>query len=291
MAQRLRFTTHWVTGVLFAWLALVIVPAAGPPILDLYVAVADSNDRPLAGLTAADFVVRVGDAEQPVTSVKLATAPISLLFVNDTPIEDSQAVRRAFQSGIGSLATRNPGAQVGVLNWQRPTILADAGAQAAKPDPFDGALSSGYGLGIASLRAVEVLKTAPGRHVVLGLTGRRAFPIDPTEVPPSAIPNTDLIATLRASKSSFWVVEIAPILSADPNEPYFERAAWSSGGWILRITDDASALESAVDRLVDILLSQYVVSVQASSGQAAGTIRVGVTRAGAKVSTAEYPQG
>jgi hypothetical protein len=269
----------------------VIVFAAGPPTLDLYVAVTDGNDRPLAGLTTADFVVRVGDAEEPVTSVKLATGPISLVFMNNTAIENVPSVRRAFQSGIGSLATRNPGAQVSVLSWNRPPIFADAGAQATNPDPLDGALAGGRSLTFATARAMEALKAAPGRHVVLQLTKHAAFPTDAATSAVTVSPNTDWIATLRAAKSSFWVVDIGPIMSGDPNEPNLDNAARSSGGWILRITDDSSALQSAVDRRVDILLSQYVVSVQASSSQAAGTIRVAVTRAGAKASTAEYPQG
>jgi hypothetical protein len=138
---------------------------------------------------------------------------------------------------------------------------------------------------------MEALKAAPGRHVVLQLTKHAAFPTDAATSAVTVSPNTDWIATLRAAKSSFWVVDIGPIMSGDPNEPNLDNAARSSGGWILRITDDSSALQSAVDRRVDILLSQYVVSVQASSSQAAGTIRVAVTRAGAKASTAEYPQG
>jgi hypothetical protein len=44
-------------------------------------------------------------------------------------------------------------------------------------------------------------------------------------------------------------------------------------------------------RLVEILLPQYVVSVPDSPALTAGTIRVGVKRHGATVSTAEYPQG
>jgi hypothetical protein len=51
-----------------------------------------------------------------------------------------------------------------------------------------------------------MLKAAPGRHVVLGLT-KHAFPTDALTSPVTGdAPNTDLIPTLRASKSSFWVV-------------------------------------------------------------------------------------
>ena len=290
MALRPTASSGCVMGVLFASFGLATMFAGEPRTVDLYVAVADANDRPLSDLTTADFVVRVGDSEEPVTSVKLATGPVSLVFVNDTAIEDVQAVRRAFQSGVAALATRDPGSRVSVSVWQQRTTFQDAHTLITKPDPFDGSLSNGYSLPTATVHAIDALKAAPGRHVVLGVT-RQVFPPDsPTSRVTEIVPSSDLIAALRSAKTSFWVIEIAPILSGNDADPYLERAAWSSGGWKLRI-NDRSALLPTMDRLVDILLSQYIVSVRGSSTGTAGRIRVGVKRAGATVSTAEYPQG
>lgn len=258
---------------------------------DLYVAVADANDRPVTGLTVADFIARVGDAAQPISSVKPATGPITLVFVNDTSVEDVQAVSRAFQSSVSLLAARNPGAKVDLVVLRRPTTFVDARMQAAKTDPFDGALSGGYALPTGAVHVMDALNATPGRHVVLGVT-RKLWPADlATTRLGDAIPIGDFNAALRTAKASLWVVEIAPILSGKDNtDLYLDQSVWPSGGWELRI-NDLSALEPTMNRLVEILLSQYVVSVPDSPALTAGTIRVGVKRNGTTVSTAEYPQG
>lgn len=92
----------------------------------IYASVLDQSEAPVAGLSAADFIVREGGMAREVLRVSPATEPLQIAVLVDTSnaIEpDILELRRALSTFFKEMAAKHEIALIGF--GERPTVLVD----------------------------------------------------------------------------------------------------------------------------------------------------------------------
>ena len=259
-------------------LALVAAPAAQPTISRVFVTVQSSAGTPISGIGAADLLVKVDGVDRRVTDVQPATGPVSLVIAVNAAIEDAPHLRAAGRAIAETLKRRSPESRLAVLRLADPPVSFVAASVATADlnralDPLAAATTHSYADGI--LEAARALaKTETPRRVIFVLSRASAPMIE------------SAVAELRASGAAIWGVQIAPIVR--PGERYALKTAAALSGGMAEVVVDPAQAPAQSERLVNALLSQYVVSFEAPSAGGKGDLRVGIRRDGAVIAAPSW---
>jgi hypothetical protein len=272
-------------GLTVALAVLVSGPPAGTAAQDrVYVAVADSKHKPVAGLTAADFRVAIDGQVQEIVSVAPATDPVSVVIITDRlgleAAYNTFAVHRALSAFVKGVHAKLPdslfalttfdGPVVRIVGFSSPTGGLDRALGRLATNATDGAMLDGL------KDATEVLKTAT--------TERRAiFAVFAGYRPDMSREWNDTAAmALWQSKASLWAIEVrssgANSFGNTHREQVVTQGSQMSGG-LADTVGSAVGLDSMAQRMAALIASQYVITYGPGGGGGTASRRT-VTVAG-----------
>lgn len=110
----------------------------GVPLYRVTVSVTDNRGNPVTGLTAADFVVTVGDVARGATHVDVDSRPLSIVVIVDGTVPDEAfQVRSALASVLKQLRRGGAPVRIGLIlgdEGARVPVMQDARTSAAEHD-------------------------------------------------------------------------------------------------------------------------------------------------------------
>jgi VWFA-related protein len=277
-------------GFTLALAILVSGRPAGTAAQDrVYVAVADSKHKPVAGLTATDFRVAIDGKDQEIASVAPATDPVSVVILTDRLGLESAyntfAVHRALSAFVKGVHSKLPeslfalttfdGPVVRIAGFSSPTGGLDRALGRLATNATDAAMLD------AMKDATEVLKTATTeRRAIFALFAgyRRDM---------STEWNDNATMALWQSKASLWAIEVrssgANSFGNTHREQVVDQGSRMSGG-MSDTVGSAVGLDTMVQRMAALIASQYVITYGPGGGGGTGSRRsVTVDRKGLRV--------
>ena len=263
-------------------LLLALAPDAQSSDLSrIFVTVQSAAGAPVAGVKATDLLLKVDNIDRRIVDVQPATGPVSVVIAADAAIEDAPHLRAAGSAISATLKRRSPDSQLAVLRLASPPVsFVAASAPAADQDRMIDYLSAtttqSYADGI--LEAARALAQAESQRRVIFVMTRRTAPLLESAV-----------NELRASGAAIWGVQIAPIVR--PGERYAIKTAAAVSGGMAEVVVDAAHLPAQAERLINALLSQYMVTFEAPSPGGRGDLRVGIRRDGALIAAPSWTLG
>ena len=263
-----------VPHALVVWLALWAgTPAAQKDVARLYVSVTDKDGRPIAGLTAADVVVRENGAVKTIASVTPATDPMSVVLLIDRFGQDANYGVATVRGAIAALArpirASHPETEISIVTIDPAAVPALPFTTSPIPiarfvdHVVPGVEQSVVLNGV--MMATELLqRAAHPRRAILALFA--AYKADA-----SSMRDTDLSDALRNSGASLWAIEGRTAFNAPSVAPIRDEALGQavplSGGVLVRVSAGAG-LETQAGRLAERVAAQYVVTYDAPSPSA-----------------------
>jgi VWFA-related protein len=286
---------HVLPVVAAASIAVSLAASVETQIARVHVAVADSRNRPVTNLTAADFAVSIDDQLQEIVSVAPATEPLSVVVLTDRLGLDQAYgppdVHRGLAAFVKAIRTANADSKFALTTFDGPVVRVSSFATpAAEFDrtigrlstvATDGALLDGL------TDACKALAEAPsGRRVIFVL-----FAAYRAETSTATVET--VAAMLRRSGASLWALEVESTAGAtsfgDANrELVVDRGSGLTGGMRDSVAS-AVGVESSARRMGELIASQYVItyrpldSARGGPGGGNGVRKVGVKRTGLKV--------
>jgi len=237
----------------------------------VYVAVSRDN-RPVVGLSAADFIIQAGGTNEPVLSAEPAADPISLLLFVQTRPDDTSLARAALRSLLDLVRQMNPQARVALSNGPATPPFLSVTAQAEMLNRTIGVLYAEPDLGSLVERLPELtrhLSEEPSRRrIILAITppgfthGLRLTP--------------DTGPDLQKCGCQLWGIEVGQVGGTvlDHDAVYSDLIEQSGGREA--IVYGAPLLDVTLRQVATLMLSQYRVTYQHPDSNKPLTLRVGV---------------
>lgn len=248
-----------------------------------FVAVGDKSGRPVAGLKAADFRVRVDDIATEVLSVRPSdSAPAIVLIVDGYQDTAALHVRQALRRVLDLIRAEAPQALVGLMMAEGPTppsllhVNNDAGALNSAVGSF---VRSGISAPLLECisAAADVLAEAPAhRRMILVMTSQ-------SHSVPSTFSAELTGESVRLSGASLWALQTSlprREWGMVDNESVLKTVTRASGG--RRDQKLTWLLEENLFGLTRQMLAQYEVTFELPPTPR-GILRVGVAREGVEV--------
>lgn len=196
-----------ITGMAMAARAAPAQVPRDVPEFHVTTSVADNRGNPVAGLTAADFVVTVGDVPRGAIRVEVDSRPLSIVVIVDGTVPDEAfQIRSALKSVLKQLRRGGAPVRIGLIlgdEGAKVPVMQDAQASAAEHDrrasKFFMAPQTAPPVDTLGA-AVEALKKEEGRRraVLLLSVNRRLL---------THVYLEDLVTALRAADVTLAVVE------------------------------------------------------------------------------------
>ncbi|HUR20149.1 MAG TPA: hypothetical protein VMZ90_05025 [Vicinamibacterales bacterium] len=192
----------------------------------VYVSVTDNKNKPLAGLTAADFKIAIDDKEQEVLSVEPATEPVDAVIITDRlgldPAYSNFTVQHAlsgFVKGIRSV----PDSRIALTTFDGPVVrITGFNAPATDLNKAIGRLSTNAtegGMLNAIVDACELLRDSKtDRKVIFAMFA--AYRADTSNQW-----NDKAVMTMWQSGASLWALEVQSIGGASGGNAGREEVA------------------------------------------------------------------
>ena len=247
----------------------------------VFVTIAGDDGRPIAGLTAADFAVRVAGHDLAVVSAEPATDPVSLIVFVQVMPNDVSLTRAALRSLLDSVRRASPHARIGLAFGSGDPEMLAVTAQAQQLDRVVGMLYQEPDLGplverLPGLAAV-LSKEPSRRRIILSIT--------PPGVTNGLRVGPETGASLQAAGCELWGIEVAPVGSTVlDRDTIFEDLISRSGGRRATVYG-AALLDTVVRQAAELFLSQYLVTYTHPDAKGPLPLRVGVRglRQGAQI--------
>ncbi len=287
---------------------LVAVPAAQTTaVRTVYVSVLDGKKAPVAGLTAADFVLKEGGKTRELTKAEVATAPLQVGIV----IDDDDQGGRALKAGLAAFVNKVAGhADVAIVttrggpNLRLPFTKDSAAILAA----IDGLPLVSPGLAYLSNGMLDVssawTRQPVERPVIIGIASPGIEVASTEDGPDGPVPSTKTVGAtvnpsspapavvqdaLRRSHTIFYMLHLDTYQarSSDNSSPKVQYswpldAPAQSGGRTERIVS-VQGVTSVLERIADELLGQYVLTYQSPDAPGNVTLDIDVKRKGLTV--------
>lgn len=255
------------SGLLAAVVVTGALGAAGAPgaaatvprqVYGLTVSVTEAGGRPVAGLTSADFAVRVGDRDVNVIGAEPDPRPVSVVLIIDgAEAEEALHARAALRTALTRLRAV-PGTRVGLMLGERGAQapdLRDANEAAAEHDRrvsrFFRAEVTAPPEDLLAGAAEALAREEARRRVVLILSVNRR--------PPQGQIPQDLIPALRRADVLVGALEVSSGRIGAGLDPALRLIQSAVGGRFERVPD-ITALDAAAGRLASRLMSAYLVT-------------------------------
>ena len=258
---------------------------AAASVKKIVVSVTDASNKPVTGLTAADFVVKEGDATRDVTSVDAKGDPLYVEMMSDVAYymtRPAASVRDGVSAFAKELLTVDPTAQVALVEVAQDAIQVEnftnqaaklqksISMMVAKPDQ-----QTAYLDGLAD--AAKNLQKKAGASVRKAIV---AFTIDET---PDKSYEKNTIPIVRQSGAVVWGVSYRNAANnSDAREAVLDQIAKGSGGGRV-VVGTPDKLPNAFTVVAGILGNQYVLSYSRPAGPTPESIQVGIKRSGLKL--------
>lgn len=254
----------------------------------VYIAVADSKAKPVKGLTAAEFSIKIDGAEQEVVKVEPATEPISAVILTDRlgldPAFSAFDVRQTLSDFVRDMRKVSADSKFSLITFDGPVVQVTKFLTApAELDRTLGRLQSmandaSFVDGV--LGAAKAFNEAPTDRRVIFAT----FAAYRTEQHQG---KTDMVAELlRLTRASLWTIEARLASGTNYSDPDRElladRASRVSGG-MFETTSTAVGLNTITHQMSTLIASQYAVTYAPGGGTRDSKLMIGVKRAGLRV--------
>ena len=254
----------------------------------VYVSVTDNKNKPLGGLTAADFKIAIDDKEQEVLLVEPATEPVDAVIITDRlgldPAYSNFTVQHAlsgFVKGIRSV----PDSRIALTTFDGPVVrITGFNAPATDLNKAIGRLSTNStegGMLNAIVDACELLRESKtARKVIFAMFA--AYRADTSNQW-----NDKAVMTMWQSGASLWALEVQSIGGASGGNAGREEVASlgsrMSGGMHVSVAS-AVGLSNQAELMATLIAKQYVVTyAPGSDANTSSRRKIAVNRNGAKI--------
>ena len=267
----------------------IIASATAAQDTRVHVSVADSRNRPVTKLTAADFAVSIDDRPQEIVSVAPASEPVSVVILTDRlglePAYGPPDVHRGLAAFVKTVRGANPDSKFALTTFDGPVVRVSTFATpTADFDRLIGRLNTVAPDGAlldALTDACKMLADAP--------TGRRAiFVLFAAYRPETSNATVERVGEmLRLSEASLWALEVRTTAGQNSfgnanRELVVDRGSRLTGG-MRDIVASAVGIESSARRMAELIASQYVVTYRPGGGGANSVRKIGVKGSGLRV--------
>jgi hypothetical protein len=255
----------------------------------VYVAVADSRGRPVAGLTAADFTVEIDGQPQEIQSAVPATDPVSIVIITDRlglePAYNIVTVSRALTGFVKGVHSALPDSLFALTTFDGPVVR-----MAGFSSPTGGLNRTLERLSTNAPQAAMLDALVDACRVLQGATTERRaiFAVYAGYRPDTSAEWNDTAAlTLWQSKASLWAIEVqstsAAGVRAVGREQVVHQGSLMSGGMSETVAS-AVGLETMTQRMSALIGKQYVITYgPGGGGTTASRRKVTIARKGVRV--------
>ena len=254
----------------------------------VYVSVADSKGKPVAGLTAADFKIAIDDKEQEVLSVAPATEPVDVVIITDRlgldPAYSNFTVQHALSGFVKGIRTV-PDSRIALTTFDGPVVrITGFNTPPAELNKAIGRLATNAvesGLLNAVVDACELLsESKTDRRVIFAMFA--AYRADTSNAW-----NDKSMMTMWRSNASLWALEVQSIGGAvggnAGREEVVGLGSRLSGGMHVNVAS-AVGLSNQAQLMATLISKQYVINyAPGSDPNTASRRRIAVNRNGVKI--------
>ena len=275
-------------GLAAALLALGAAPrvTADTATERIYVTVIDSDGKPVAGLTAADFGVQLDGTLQEIVSAAPANEPLSVVIMTDrlglNSTYTALDVRQTLVEFVGAIRANNPDSRIGLTTFDGTAIQVTK-FSSARTD-LDRALTR-----LATTAADAVMLDALGDVCKMMVrdapTDRRAILTLLAAYRPdqSNLRHEVVTELLRLSGASLWTVEVRQAdrgnFSNNVREVVLDSGGLMSGG-TREIVGSRTGVTASTKHMAELMLAQYAITYAPGGGSGHSQLRVGLRRPG-----------
>jgi hypothetical protein len=254
----------------------------------VYVSVSDNKNKPIAGLTAADFKVAIDDKEQQVLSAVPATEPVDVVIITDRlgldPAYSNFTVQHALSQFLKGIRTV-PDSRIALTTFDGPVVrITGFNTPAAELNKAIGRLSTNAvesSMLNAVVDACELLRESKtDRKAIFAMyAGYRADTSNQW--------NDAAVMTVWRSNASLWTLEVQSIGGASGGNAGREEVAnlgsRMSGGMFVSVAS-AVGLSNQAELMATLIAKQYLITYAPGTDPNTSSRRkIAVNRNGVKI--------